>query len=130
MVKFNFLDITTTNRVYRQVIEVANRRNIKCQSKRSKTMKILVNLFLSCVILAACTFIAARENDNDDAYEGPSGKRYEYDLSDPVDQIMYEVDPAAKIRDSVDPDPRRDLDRDLGRPGGGALDDDPYWRDD
>jgi hypothetical protein len=43
---------------------------------------------------------------------------------------MYDVDPSAQLRDSVDPDPRRDLDRDLGRSGGGALDDDPYWRDD
>ena len=53
-------------------------------------------------------------------YQGPTGTQYQYDLSRPQDQIRYEVDPRAQLRDSISVDPRRDLDRDLGRYGGGA----------
>jgi hypothetical protein len=53
-------------------------------------------------------------------YQGPAGTRYQYDLSKPQDQIRYSVDPGAQIRDSISVDPRRDLDRDLGRYGGGV----------
>jgi hypothetical protein len=48
-------------------------------------------------------------------YQGPTGTQYQYDLSRPSDQIRYEVDPRAQIRDGISVDPRRDLDRDLGR---------------
>jgi TPR repeat protein len=52
-------------------------------------------------------------------YRGSSGTQYQYDLSKPGDQIRYEVDPAAQLRDGLSVDPRRDLDRDLGQVGGG-----------
>ena len=39
-------------------------------------------------------------------------------LNDPSEKIMYEVDPAAQIRDSVNP--MVDIDRGLGQFGGGS----------
>jgi hypothetical protein len=53
-------------------------------------------------------------------YEGASGKKYQYDLSDPGDQIEYELDLDAQIRDEINPDPSIDLDRGMGQVGGGA----------
>ena len=63
-------------------------------------------------------------NDNDSSYESSFGTRYEYDLSDPGDRIMYDVDPAAQLRDSIDVNPTRELERGIGEHGGGVLDDD------
>jgi hypothetical protein len=75
------------------------------------------------------------DQQNDDGYDSPYdrapengyetsfGNRYEYDLSDPSDKIMYEVDPNAQLRDSIDVNPERDLERSLGEYGGGVLDD-------
>lgn len=85
-------------------------------------------LFLS---LTAASFADDRSADPDDPqydydgapnypYEGPTGKRYQYDLSNPGEAIRYSVDPGAQIRDSINPDPRIQLDRDLGAAGGGA----------
>ena len=51
-------------------------------------------------------------------YESITGTRYKYDLSNPSDRIRHEVDPAAQLRDSVNP--RVDIDRGLGQYGGGA----------
>jgi hypothetical protein len=45
-------------------------------------------------------------------YRGSSGALYQYDLSNPSDQLRYSVDPGAQLRDSVDP--RVQLDRALG----------------
>lgn len=59
----------------------------------------------------------------DQGYESSFGNRYEYDLSDPSDRIMYEVDPDAQLRDSIDVNPERELERSLGEYGGGVLDD-------
>jgi len=53
-------------------------------------------------------------------YRGSSGMSYQYDLSRPQDQIRYDIDPRAQIRDSISVDPRRDLDRSMGQVGGGA----------
>ena len=50
-------------------------------------------------------------------YRSSSGARYQYDLSNPGDQIRYEVDVGAQLRDSVSP--RRELDVGLGQHGGG-----------
>ena len=47
-------------------------------------------------------------------YKGSSGLRYRYDLSKPGDRIRYQLDIDAQIRDSINPDPRIDLDRELG----------------
>jgi hypothetical protein len=53
-------------------------------------------------------------------YKGLSGKRYQYDLNNPADQIRYEVDPAAQLRDSINVDPRIELDQGMDVWGGGA----------
>jgi hypothetical protein len=53
-------------------------------------------------------------------YQGPTGTQYQYDLNRPQDQLRYEFDTKAQQRDSISVDPRRDLDRDSGRQGGGV----------
>jgi hypothetical protein len=55
-------------------------------------------------------------------YEGFSGKKYQYDLSDPADRLEYQVDPDAQLRDKINPDPLIPMDRDMGQYGGGAED--------
>ena len=52
-------------------------------------------------------------------YRSNSGVQYQYDLSNPGDQIRYSVDPAAQMRDQISVDPRRSLDEGLGQFGGG-----------
>jgi len=52
-------------------------------------------------------------------YQGSSGTQYQYDLSRPADQLRYELDLGAQMRDELSVDPRRDLDRDLDQWGGG-----------
>lgn len=52
-------------------------------------------------------------------YQGPSGAKYKYDLSNPGDRIRYEVAPAAQLRDQIAVDPRRDIDKSIGQQGGG-----------
>jgi hypothetical protein len=64
------------------------------------------------------------DRDQKEGYESSFGNRYEYDLSDPSDRVMYEVDPNAQIRDSIDVNPVRDVERSIGEYGGGVLDDD------
>lgn len=63
------------------------------------------------------------DSDQDKGYESSFGNRYEYDLSDPSDRIMYDVDPNAQLRDSIDVNPVRDVERSIGEYGGGVLDD-------
>ena len=62
------------------------------------------------------------DRDQDKGYESSFGNRYEYDLNDPSDRVMYEVDPSAQLRDSIDVNPVRELERGIGEYGGGALD--------
>ncbi|SFG33467.1 hypothetical protein SAMN05518801_11755 [Novosphingobium sp. CF614] len=52
-------------------------------------------------------------------YRGLSGSSYKYDLSDPGQQMRYEMDPMAQMQDSISIDPRRDIDRSIGQYGGG-----------
>lgn len=54
-------------------------------------------------------------------YRGSSGAQYQYDLSKPRDQVRYEIDPRAQLRDQISVDPRRDLDRSLDQFGGGII---------
>lgn len=53
-------------------------------------------------------------------YEGMSGQRYQYDLSNPGDQLKYELDLDAQMRDEINPSPMIELDRGMGTYGGGA----------
>lgn len=47
-------------------------------------------------------------------YRGSSGALYNYDLSNPSDQLRYSVDPGAQLRNSINVDPRVEIDRSLG----------------
>lgn len=87
-------------------------------------------ILLGLVVLLVTGQAAAADPYNDNPYnnqgnpnyryQAPSGMQYQYDLSQPQDQVRYAVDPSAQIRDSINVDPRRELDRDLGLMGGGA----------
>jgi hypothetical protein len=57
-------------------------------------------------------------NDPEYKYESNTGTRYKYDLSNPADRVMYDVDPAAQIMDEVNP--MVDIDRETGQYGGGS----------
>jgi hypothetical protein len=63
----------------------------------------------------------ARDEDNKRNYKSRFGNEYQYDLSRPADQIRYETDVRAQMRDELDVDPRRDLERDIGQYGGGKV---------
>lgn len=52
-------------------------------------------------------------------YRGASGASYQYDLSDPGQQLHYDMDPMAQMQDSISIDPRRTIDRSLGQNGAG-----------
>jgi hypothetical protein len=53
-------------------------------------------------------------------YKSYTGKEYQYDLSRPQDQLRYDLDLGAQMRDELNVDPRIELDRGLGQYGGGA----------
>ncbi len=74
------------------------------------------------IVLVSFSISFAWNDDQDDSeskYESSTGVRYKYDLSSPSDKIMYDVDPAAKLNDSLNVDPRVNIDRGLGQYGGG-----------
>lgn len=52
-------------------------------------------------------------------YRGASGTQYQYDMSNPGDQVRYSVDVNAQMRDSLNVNPGVDIDRGLGQRGGG-----------
>ena len=54
-------------------------------------------------------------------YKGSMGNRYKYDLSQPGDQLKYELDVGAQLKDSIKIPirPSVDLERSLGQYGGG-----------
>jgi hypothetical protein len=60
-----------------------------------------------------------RYGDQKYKYRGSSGAQYQYDLSKPSDQLRYELDLNAQMRDQLSVDPKRDLDRGLDQRGGG-----------
>jgi hypothetical protein len=81
----------------------------------------------SIVLLLASTAAFAWDNPDISAdrnkeqnYKSRFGTEYEYDLSRPADRIRYQTDPAAQVRDSIDTNPRRQIERDLGEYGGGV----------
>lgn len=90
-------------------------------------------VFLTIVAASSLTFAEDQENDpnqqnnypyksNGDPnyrYQGTGGTQYQYDLSKPNDQIRYETDVRAQMRDELNVDPRREIDQSLGRVGGG-----------
>ena len=69
-------------------------------------------------------FDRSYDSEQDKGYETSFGNRYEYDLSNPSDRVRYGADPNAQLRDSIDVNPIRDVERSVGEYGGGVLDDD------
>ena len=73
-------------------------------------------------IAARIAIGAAQAGAREDAeykYSGSSGLKYKYDLSRPYDQMRYETDLSAQMRDSMNIDIRRDRDRSMGQYGAG-----------
>ena len=54
-------------------------------------------------------------------YRSSTGRTYQYDLSDPRQRALYGADPAAKLRDRIEPDVLRRNDQNMGQYGGGIL---------
>ena len=53
------------------------------------------------------------------SYNSTTGNSYQYDLSNPADQVLYNADPAAQLRDRINP--TVDIDSSLGQHGGGVY---------
>ena len=49
-------------------------------------------------------------------YKGLSGTKYQYDLSSPTDQLLYQTDISAQMRDQTSTNPYRNTEN-----GGGIL---------
>lgn len=63
---------------------------------------------------------SARTRQAQQNYRAPvTGNQYQYDLTNPVDAMRYEVDPMAQLRDEIDP--RVEMDREFGYQGGGIT---------
>lgn len=58
------------------------------------------------------------QNNSNSGYQSSFGNNYQYDLSNQIDRNMYDIDPAAQIRDSIDVNPSRSLERGIGQYGG------------
>lgn len=89
-------------------------------------MNKIVALILS-VGLASPAFAWNYDNDPYDQnrqpnyrYEGISGQKYQYDLSDPMDRMDYKMDLDAQMRDRINPDPGIRMDQRMRQYGGGA----------
>ena len=87
-------------------------------------MKRFIILFLFSTSL---TFGYGLDND-DSGYKSDSGKRYQYDLNQPMDKIGYSTDISAQRRDEYDRrynnyDHHIENDRRSGQYGGGVYDD-------
>lgn len=87
-------------------------------------------LITAAIFLLPTTAVLASDNQQNDPYKSSgdpnyryrssTGTEYQYDLSKPNDQVRYEVDVKAKMRDELNVDPRREIDQGLGQHGGGA----------
>jgi len=87
-----------------------------------KNVSLLVILMFAASTVFAWDYGNDPYNEQSDPYyRGPTGLQYEYDLSNQYDQMRYENDVGAQMRDELSSDPRREIDRDLDRPGGRVL---------
>ena len=73
------------------------------------------------IALASCALCAVANAE----YRSSSGDRYQYDLNDPYDRSMYQIDIDAQQRDKLrlNNTINRNIDRFNGEIGGGYLDD-------
>ncbi len=58
-------------------------------------------------------------SSKDYKYQGSSGAKYKYDMSKPMDKLNYETDSMQQMKDSINVDPRIQMDRDMGQYGRG-----------
>jgi hypothetical protein len=63
----------------------------------------------------------AYSSNTSNGYTGSFGRKYQYDLSNPSDRVQYNADPAAKLRDRIDPGPFKGLEQNTGQSGGGVY---------
>ncbi len=86
------------------------------------------------ILLTGCSLMAydygysnpySNNDQSDSNYEGMSGTKYKYDLSDPSDRIEYSVDVEAQMNDRLNApiNPGVGLDQSMGQYGGGIQDD-------
>lgn len=64
--------------------------------------------------------IYQENSKNEYKYEGLSGTKYKYDLSNPMDRMDYSLDLDAQMEDKLNVNPGINMDRDFGQFGGGA----------
>lgn len=64
--------------------------------------------------------IYQNNSNNEYKYEGLSGTKYKYDLSNPIDRMDYSLDLDAQMEDKLNLNPEINMDRDFGQFGGGA----------
>ena len=80
--------------------------------------KILFTTLILTTITPTFALDDYNANESEYKYESSSGTKYKYDLNNPADRVRYDVDPAAKILDDINPRVR--IDRNLNQYGGGA----------
>jgi len=88
-------------------------------------MRLIITLILAVTFIVTPAFAwdddpYGSNGESEYKYEGYSGQRYKYDLSDPSDRLEYQVDPEAQMMDRINPSPLIELDRNSGQYGGGA----------
>ena len=75
---------------------------------------------LKIILLASLLPLSEPNDSNQYPYEGISGTRYQYDLTQPYDQIEYQTDIDAQLRDQIAVDPGISIDQGIGQFGGGV----------
>ena len=60
-------------------------------------------------------------NSSSGGYKSSFGNTYQYDLSNPIDQLKYKTDPAAQLRDRTSNQYMRELEGILKESGGGII---------
>jgi hypothetical protein len=89
-----------------------------------------MRVFVVLIAVMACAEVFAAgygrmDQEKDGSYRSYGDTRYQYDLNRPSDQLRYELDPRAQLRDeitSVAPSPSRELREELrGQRGGGRY---------
>lgn len=89
-------------------------------------MRLIAVLIAVTVCAQACAEGYGRMKELDDgSYLSAGGARYKYDLNRPTDQIRYETDVGAQLRDEMDSwtkSPSREVREELrGQRGGGVI---------
>jgi len=89
-----------------------------------KNLAVIVLLSLASVSAFSGEYNNKQQNNSnnqrDNSYQGYSGQKYQYDLNNQADNLRYQLDPNAQIRDELNANPKADIDRSLGQRGGGA----------